>query len=66
MPREPELSLNEQTFILQALRERSRLDGRAFDAYRNLELSFGDEHGVADVSLGKTRYMERKVSLVVA
>lgn len=58
MPREAELSLNEREFILQALSENIRLDGRAFDAFRDLELTFGDEYGVADVRLGKTRCVE--------
>ena len=56
MPREAEPSLNERIFILQALRENIRLDGRAFNSFRDMELSFGDEYGVADVRLGKTRY----------
>ena len=56
MPREAEPSINERAFVLQALRENLRIDGRAFDAFRHLELSFGDELGVADVKLGKTRY----------
>ncbi|KAI9780464.1 MAG: hypothetical protein M1839_006738 [Geoglossum umbratile] len=43
MPREPEPSLNERSFILQALRENIRIDGRSFDSFRNLDLSFGDE-----------------------
>lgn len=55
MPREAEISVNERAFIEQALQENIRLDGRAFDAFRPLELSFGDEYGVADVKLGKTR-----------
>ena len=57
MPREAELSLNEREFLLQALGENVRLDGRAFDAFRDLDLTFGDEYGVADVRLGKTRYV---------
>lgn len=56
MPREAELSRNERDFIVQALGENVRLDGRKFDAFRDLDLSFGDEYGVADVKLGKTRY----------
>ena len=56
MPRVTELSLNERNFVLQALRENIRLDGRAFDAFRDIDLTFGDEHGFADVRLGKTRY----------
>lgn len=56
MPREAEPSINERAFILQALQENIRLDGRALDAYRQLDISLGDEYGVADVRLGKTRY----------
>jgi exosome complex component RRP45 len=55
MPREPGPSLNERSFILQALQENIRIDGRSFDAFRDLDLNFGDEFGVADVTLGKTR-----------
>lgn len=56
MPREAEPSNNERAFILEALRENIRLDGRALDAFRDIKLAFGDEDGVADVQLGKTRY----------
>ncbi|KAF2248410.1 hypothetical protein BU26DRAFT_520091 [Trematosphaeria pertusa] len=59
MPREAEISVNERAFIQQALQEQIRLDGRAFDAFRPLELTFGDEYGVADVQLGKTRVIAR-------
>jgi len=55
MPREAEPSLNEKNFIIEALQENLRLDGRDFDQYRSLELTFGDEYGVAEVRLGKTR-----------
>ncbi len=55
MPREVEPSLNEKQFVLQALQEGLRIDGRNFDEFRKLELNFGDEYGVADVRLGKTR-----------
>jgi exosome complex RNA-binding protein Rrp42 (RNase PH superfamily) len=56
MPREVDPSLNEKQFFAKALQENIRLDGRAFDQFRALELDFGDEYGVADVMLGKTRY----------
>lgn len=56
MPREAEPSLNEKAFFLQALQEGHRLDGREFEQLRKLELTFGDQYGVADVTLGKTRY----------
>ena len=59
MPREAELSLNEREFIIEALREGTRLDGRAVDAFRNVQLEFGDDYGVADVRLGKTRYAHK-------
>jgi exosome complex component RRP45 len=59
MPREAELSNNEREFILQALREGIRVDGRKFDAYRDLELEFGDQYGAVDLRLGKTRYVLR-------
>lgn len=65
MPREVEPSLNEREFIREALRENVRLDGRAFDAFRNLDLTFGEEYGVADVRLGKTRYLTNYLLLVV-
>ena len=57
MPREVEPSLNEKQFFVKALEEGLRIDGRAFDQFRKLELEFGDEFGVCDVRLGKTRYV---------
>lgn len=59
MPREAEPSLNERAFIIEALQENVRLDGRALDAYRDLDISFGDDYGVADVRLGKTRSIKK-------
>ncbi|KAL8783932.1 MAG: hypothetical protein Q9213_004262 [Squamulea squamosa] len=59
MPREAELSINERTFVLEALKQDIRLDGRALESYRDIQLSFGDEYGVADVQLGKTRVLAR-------
>jgi exosome complex component RRP45 len=56
MPRDVEPSLNEKQFFAKALQENIRIDGRAFDQFRELDLEFGDEYGVADVRLGKTRY----------
>lgn len=57
MPREAELSLNEQVFVREALRAGQRLDGRALDTYRKLTLRFGEDSGLAYVDLGKTRYI---------
>lgn len=61
MPREAELSLNERAFVLDALKEDIRLDGRALDAFRDVEIAFGDEYGTADVKMGKTRYRMKGV-----
>jgi exosome complex component RRP45 len=55
MPREAELSNLERTFILEALRQNIRVDGRAFDQFRPIDLTFGEDYGAATVSLGKTR-----------
>lgn len=54
MPREVEPSLNERQFLLRALQENLRVDGRPLDQFRELELTFGDEYGVSNVKLGKT------------
>jgi|SRR2546423_14543638 len=55
MPREVELSNVERTFILEALRQNIRLDGRAFDQFRPINLTFGEDYGTATVSLGRTK-----------
>lgn len=57
MPREQEPSTNEREFLLAALQQNLRLDSRAFDQYRPISLTFGDEYGVADVRFGKTRVL---------
>ncbi|CAN8096466.1 unnamed protein product [Discula destructiva] len=59
MPRETEPSLNEKQFVTKALQEHLRLDNRAFDEYRPIELSFGDEYGTAEVKLGKTKVLAK-------
>ncbi|KAL2169650.1 hypothetical protein VTG60DRAFT_5789 [Thermothelomyces hinnuleus] len=64
MPREAEPSLNEKQFVIQALQENLRLDGRELDQYRPLELTFGDQYGVADVTLGKTRVLAKATAEV--
>ncbi|KAF7533476.1 hypothetical protein G7054_g7037 [Neopestalotiopsis clavispora] len=66
MPREAEPSLNEKAFLVQALQEGHRLDGRGFEQFRKLELAFGDQYGVADVTLGKTRVLAKVSAEVTA
>lgn len=64
MPREAEPSLNEKTFVTQALQENVRLDNRAFDEYRPIDLGFGDEYGTTEVRLGKTRCVAMDISVL--
>jgi exosome complex component RRP45 len=66
MPQEAEPSKNEREFLLSALRENVRLDNRAFDQFRPIELAFGEEYGVCDVRLGKTRVMVAISAEVIA
>ncbi|OQO10939.1 hypothetical protein B0A48_05194 [Cryoendolithus antarcticus] len=65
MPREAEPSTNARAFLLQALHEGVRLDRRDFDGFRPISLTFGDEYGVADDSLGKTRVLAKISAEVV-
>lgn len=65
MPRDHEPSSNEQKFLLSALREQLRLDNRALDQFRPLSLSFGEEYGVCDIRLGKTRVLVKVSAEVV-
>ncbi len=64
MPREIEPSLNERAFVLQALHEDIRLDGRAFDALRPINLKFGEQHGTVDVQWGRTRSVNISFTLL--
>ncbi len=57
MPREADLSNVERAFILEALSQNVRLDGRARDQFRHLDISFEDDYGTCTVQLGKTRYV---------
>ncbi|NWQ73883.1 EXOS9 protein, partial [Columbina picui] len=51
------LSNCERRFILRAVEERKRLDGRQCYDYRNLRVSFGPDYGCCVVELGKTRVL---------
>ncbi|KAL2834102.1 ribosomal protein S5 domain 2-type protein [Aspergillus pseudoustus] len=59
MNKEAALSVAERDFILDALREDVRLDGRSADQLRPLTLSFGEEYGHVKVQLGKTSLIVR-------
>ncbi|XP_067849206.1 exosome complex component RRP45 [Heptranchias perlo] len=55
--RDTPLSNCERQFILQAIAERQRLDGRQTYDYRNIKITFGTEYGCCIVELGKTRVL---------
>ncbi|XP_072112202.1 exosome complex component RRP45 [Mobula birostris] len=55
--RETPLSNCERQFILQAIAEKQRLDGRQTYDYRNIKITFGTEFGCCIVELGKTRLL---------
>ncbi|KAJ5387199.1 Exoribonuclease phosphorolytic domain 1 [Penicillium cosmopolitanum] len=59
MSKEAPLSNAERDFILEALREDVRLDGRNPDQFRPLSVSFGDEYGHVKLQLGKTSLVVR-------
>ncbi|KAF8435275.1 ribosomal protein S5 domain 2-type protein [Terfezia claveryi] len=59
MPREPEPSNNEKAFVLEAIQQGLRVDGRQLDEFRKVDISFGEEFGLTDVKLGRTRVIAR-------
>lgn len=59
MSKEAPLSIAERDFILEALREDVRLDGRGADQFRPLNITFGDEYGHVKLQLGKTSLIVR-------
>lgn len=57
MPREAEPSTSEADFLLKALRNGIRTDGRTAYDMRPAKLSFGEELGWVECRLGDTRYV---------
>ncbi|KAF5308300.1 hypothetical protein FQR65_LT06293 [Abscondita terminalis] len=55
--RESVITNCERKFIIKNLEEHRRLDGRAFDEFRELSIDFGRDWGSCYVSLGKTRVL---------
>ncbi|KAF5393325.1 hypothetical protein D9757_000588 [Collybiopsis confluens] len=55
--RPPSPSIPEREFLLSALKQNLRLDGRDFLEIRPIQLSFGPELGWVECSLGKTRVL---------
>ncbi|KAF9423482.1 Exosome complex component RRP45 [Podila epigama] len=57
--KETEPSTNEREFVLAALKEGTRIDGRKAYDFRTLRLSFGAEYGAVEVQLGNTRVLAK-------
>ncbi|KAL1977453.1 hypothetical protein VTN31DRAFT_312 [Thermomyces dupontii] len=59
MSKENPLAVPEREFILEALQQNIRLDGRRADDIRPLDISFGEEYGHVKVRLGQTSLVVR-------
>ncbi|KAF9962088.1 hypothetical protein BGZ72_010694 [Mortierella alpina] len=57
--KEADPSTNEREFLLQALKEGARIDGRKFYDFRTLRLAFGSDYGAVEVQLGNTRVLAK-------
>ncbi|XP_016088695.1 exosome complex component RRP45 [Sinocyclocheilus grahami] len=55
--RDTPLSNCERRFLLKAIEEKKRLDGRQTYDYRNIKISFGTDYGCCIVELGRTRVL---------
>uniref|UniRef100_A0A673G5I5 Exosome complex component RRP45 n=1 Tax=Sinocyclocheilus rhinocerous TaxID=307959 RepID=A0A673G5I5_9TELE len=51
------LSNCERRFLLKAIEEKKRLDGRQTYDYRNIKITFGTDYGCCIVELGRTRVL---------
>ena len=65
MNKEAPLSIAERDFIINAIREDVRLDGREADQLRPLSVSFDEEYGNVKVQLGKTRCNRHLLLLLI-
>ncbi|KAI3352764.1 hypothetical protein L3Q82_019342, partial [Scortum barcoo] len=60
------LSNCERDFLLKAIEEKKRLDGRQTYDYRKMKITFGTDYGCCFVDLGKTRVMAQVSCELVA
>jgi exosome complex component RRP45 len=59
MPRNLEISNVERNFVLEALSQGVRLDGRDMSESREIGLEFGNDYGTVTVNLGQTRSVRK-------
>ncbi|XP_041640350.1 exosome complex component RRP45 [Cheilinus undulatus] len=64
--KETPLSNCERDFLLKAIEEKKRLDGRQTYDYRQMKITFGTDYGCCFVDLGKTRVMAQVSCELVA
>nr|XP_023685292.1 exosome complex component RRP45 isoform X1 [Paramormyrops kingsleyae] len=64
--RETPLSNCERQFLLKAIEEKKRLDGRQTYDYRNIKITFGTDYGCCVVDVGKTRVLAQVSCELVA
>ncbi|KAI9313803.1 ribosomal protein S5 domain 2-type protein [Dichotomocladium elegans] len=57
-------SINETNFLLKALEEKQRVDGRGIYDVRSIQIKFGSDFGQANVQLGRTRVSARVTAKV--
>ena len=65
MPREIDPPSVQKEFLLEALAEGKRLDGRVALQLRPIRLEFGQELGWCTASLGKTRVLAQVTASIV-
>ncbi|KAJ2961073.1 hypothetical protein NQZ79_g3574 [Umbelopsis isabellina] len=65
MVREAEPSLNEKQFVLRALKDGLRTDGRRPYDFRSIQISFLSEYGHVQIQLGRTRVSAKVTAEVV-
>ncbi|KAI8049592.1 ribosomal protein S5 domain 2-type protein [Syncephalis plumigaleata] len=65
MPREIEPSTTEREFVLAALAQGKRVDGRTPYDTRTIDIQLGPAYGLAEIALGKTRVVAKVAAQVV-
>ncbi|CEG68377.1 hypothetical protein CU097_014231 [Rhizopus azygosporus] len=65
MVKDTDPSINESTFLLEALKQGRRVDGREVYDMRSIEITLGNDYGYAEVRLGKTKVAAHVTAEVV-
>jgi exosome complex component RRP45 len=65
MVKDTDPSINENAFLLEALKQGKRVDGREVYDMRSIEITLGNDYGYAEVRLGKTKVAAHVTAEVV-